>query len=147
MRARAYLVTVPLLAAVLVPLGWPRGRDGFPVSSYPMFTSRRAVLVDAVHVLAVDRAGATTPVSPDYVANGAVMQAAATVRRAIAEDGAAELCARVARQLPASARRDVRELLVATSLYDALAYYGGPPGNRPIRRTVHARCPVAQGGP
>lgn len=146
-RARAYLVTMPLLAAVLVPLGWPHGRDGFPLSSYPMFTTKRDVVMDVLHVLAVDAAGRTTPVSPDHVANGAVMQSAATIRRAITGGRADELCARVARQLPADERRRVRELVVATTTFDATRYFVDPDGKRPLRRTTHARCPIEAATP
>src|SRR5687767_4313020 len=111
-RLRAYLVTLPLLTAVLLPLGWPRGRDDFPMSSYPMFTHKRAQVMDVVHVLAVTANGENQPVSPDYVANGAVMQAAATIRRAIADGSANLLCARVAHNLPATVRSNAAELIV-----------------------------------
>lgn len=144
-RLRAYLVTVPLLVAMLLPLGWPAGRDDFPISSYPMFTKKRDPVMDVVHVLAVAEDGRQIPVSPDYVANGAVMQAAATIRRAIANQQADLLCAQVAKNLPPSLRTTTSALVVATSTYDLVRYFREPDGRRPRRRVEHARCQVLGG--
>lgn len=146
MRVRAYLVLASLLTGVLVPLGWPLGRDDFPVSSYPMFTHKREQVMDTVHVLAMSADGSAQPVPPEFVANGAVMQAAATIARAIAIGNASALCARVAGNLTRQARVGVNELVVATSTYDTVAYFRDSGGRVPLQRTEHARCVVRHEG-
>lgn len=142
MRLRAYGVLVSLLAGVLLPLGWPVGRDDFPVSSYPMFTHKRDRVMETVHVLALAADGSAQPVAPEFVANGAVMQAAATIGRAIALGNASALCERVARNLSKQARVGVNELSVATSTYDTVVYFRNSGGRLPLQRVEHARCPV-----
>ncbi len=130
-----------LVGVVLSPLGWPRERDDYPLSTYPMFTTRREREVIVRHVLALDEAGVTKPLGPDLVGNGAVIHAAATVRRAI-EGGAAEaLCGLVAARLSASDPPEAARthaILVATSTFDLETYFAG--ARAPLRREIHSRC-------
>ena len=142
-RARAYLIAIVLTGAVLWPLQWPEGRDGFPLSTYPMFTFRREGTVPVRHVLVQSADGQLRPVPPDLVANGAVMQASRTVRSAIQDGRADRLCAEVARRM---ARADDRRrptpatVVVATSTFEISRYFSGD--RQPLSREEHARCPL-----
>ena len=130
-----------LVGVVLSPAGWPRGRDDYPLSPYPMFTIRRERQVTVSHVLAVSAAGVTKPLGPDLVGNGAVIHAASTVRRAVETGQADGLCGVVAARLfasdPASAQL-THEILVATSTFDLERYFDG--ARTPLHRQIHARC-------
>lgn len=136
-----------LVGVVLSPLGWPRGRDDYPLSPYPMFTTRREREVTVRHVLALDEMGVVRPIGPDLVGNGAVIHAAATVRRAVESGGADALCRLVAARLAAGhLAPGTREIWVATSVFDLETYFVGT--RAPLRREIHARCapPSSAGG-
>ena len=121
-----------LVLAIAWPATWPAGRDGYPLSSFPMFARGRTEPVLAVHhVLAEAPDGTLAPVGPAVVGNGSVMQAAAMVARAISGGQADRLCREVVTRQPGS-------LLVATSWFDVTTYFQGK--RSPTARQVHARC-------
>lgn len=142
-RAPLYVLTVAWLGGLLWPLRWPRGRDDFPVSPYPMFTAKRDVVAPVNQVLWLradeDATRSGRPVPSDLIAQGAVLHAATELARAIAGGRAAELCARVAQHMDVGAYDRAAAIAVVTSVYDARAYLLDP-HLPPLSRTVHARC-------
>ena len=92
------VVTVVALVAVAWPLSRdPVRGDSFPLSTYPMFASRRpGAKVGLVYVIATAADGARRHVPPYLVASAEVMQAIVTVAQAVSRGDAAGLCRRVA---------------------------------------------------
>jgi hypothetical protein len=138
-------VSVVVLAAMLSPL--LRGRDGFPLSNYPMFAEPRDTVVMIRHVVGVTAQGRSRPLPPAALGTDEIMQASqiATIaarRRA----RAADLCVRVADELRRSGESyaDIVAVEVRSDEYDAIAYWLGE--RTPQRGELHASCPVEPGG-
>lgn len=142
------VVSVVLLAAVSWPALRQPPRDGFPLSTYPMFSrGRKSPRARIRHVVAIDAEGRGVVVPPRLVANEEVMQAVMTVKRAIRQGRAAQFCAEVAARVRMRVAADgglegilpVR-LEVRTDVHDAVAYFEGQ--TKPTESRVHATCPV-----
>lgn len=142
-RRWANLVTIATLGAVLSPV--VRDTDGFPLSNYPMFSSRRDSAVQIHHVVAWSREGAHRPVSPELVGTDEIMQAHRTIKIAVRQGRADSLCREVAKRIARDTRAwlDVDALVVRTDRYDAVAYF--QVGPKPLRTTVRAQCEVPRG--
>lgn len=130
-----WLVTLVVGGAVLAPAVLPDARDGFPISTYPMFTADRGRVVELSTVVLVDGAGRHR-LSPEEIGGtDEVVLAAVTVRRAIAAGrvGLDRLCAEVTGRVdrPGS-------IEVVTETLDAVAVlrHGAPP----IEVRLHRRC-------
>lgn len=147
--ARRWLALSTAVVVALV-VCWPvlahPDRDGFPLSTYPMFSSRRTTTEPLSTVVGIDAAGAQRWLDPRLL-NGTreVVQAAAVISDEIRSGQAARLCTEVADRVEdrqhgdAVADRVVR-LEVVTVRYDAVDWFGGD--HQPLERTVHATCPV-----
>ena len=150
---------VALATALLVALVvcWPvlahPDRDGFPLSTYPMFSSRRTTTEPLSTVVGIDAGGAQHWLDP-WLLNGTreVVQAAVVVSDEINAGEADRLCADVAarvhdRQSASRADDDAGDRLVrlevVTVRYDAIGWFDGR--RQPLDRTVHATCPVPGG--
>jgi hypothetical protein len=115
-------------------------RDSFPLSTFPMFASRRtssetvdtAVAVDGLRVWRLDpeRIGATDE----------VILAGATVSDAVNAGHADRLCDDIARRVASAGPDEAIAIEVVTERYDAVEWFGG--NRAPLARVVHARCPV-----
>jgi hypothetical protein len=136
-----------VLACVLLPLGWTRTADSFPLSNYPMFArDRRSARVHAIYAVAVDPDGERRWVAPELVANREVLQARAVLERAAmgrerALDG---LCRSIAGRVAGrgGALAGASEVRIVRGSHDALAYFDrGQLG----REKLLASCPVARG--
>jgi hypothetical protein len=127
--AYAWLVTGVMLALVLSPLARPAGADSFPWSSYPMFAHGRPTAITSVHHLVGFTAdGARRPISPRLVANDEVLQADATLRRAVrrGKKASVALCRTVAARVADDPDwADIVRLELLTEKFDALAYFAG----------------------
>lgn len=109
--------------------------DSFPLSTYPMFSLARPAETTVSSAVGFDASNERVILSPRIVGGTAeVIQAAATVSRAISTGAAEELC----REIIARAPTGVVALEVVTETYDVVEYFDGEEG--PLRRTVHARC-------
>lgn len=142
-RVHAYALSSALLAAVFFPL--LRGRDSFPLSTYPMFARKRDTVVEVQRALGVQ--GAARVVLPPQVVVGSfeVMQAVATLRQAFGRGAAASeaLCRDVARRAAASPPlAGVTEVELVAERWDAVAYFASDA--RPLASRVRARCKVAR---
>jgi hypothetical protein len=142
------VVTLVVVGAVWWPAR-PGGRDGFPLSSYPMFGYARAPTSEVDTVLGVGADGRRWPLSPALLAGVSQPKLAlARVREAIGRGRAAALCRDVARRVAERAAEEVVEaeaerpvaLEVVSDTWDTLA--GLQPGAVPRRRVVHERCEV-----
>lgn len=119
-------------------------RDSYPLSNYPMFSSRRTAIEPVHTVVAVDRDGTPRRLSPTQISgNDEVVSAAQLVYRAIARDGGIVLCDDVARRVIGRYEGGT-ELEVVTERYDAIDWYEGR--RLPVSRVVHTSCRVPEAG-
>ncbi len=146
---RWYGLVVTLVAAVAV--AWPLTRhpiagDSFPLSTYPMFATRRKdARLYLEYVIATGPGGARRHVPPALVASPEVMQAIVTVHAAVSRGDAAGLCRRVAARLaPRAGYRAFDEVQVIAGNHRAIAYLVD--GQRGTERTL-TRCPIVRGTP
>ncbi len=137
------LVGAVLLALLLWPL--VDGHDGFPLSTYPMFSEDRGRIVRLAHVVGRTAGGEVRPLPPRVLGTFEVMQAAQTARIASKRsDHADRLCTRVAAALhdDAALATEFVAVEVRTDRYDIVSYWQT---GRPLDGTLHASCPVAGG--
>lgn len=110
--------------------------DGFPLSTYPMFTRDPGRVVELPTVIAVSPTGAVARLSPETIAGtDQVIQAGVTVRQAIvAGPGAtARLCAEVAERVD-----DAHTVAVVVERHDTVAWSAGD--REPLERRTVADC-------
>ncbi|HWM88935.1 MAG TPA: hypothetical protein VNO33_23955, partial [Kofleriaceae bacterium] len=117
-----------VLACVLLPLGWGRTRDSFPLSNYPMFArDRRSATLIAVYAVAYDRSGGRHWVPPKMVANREVLQARAMLERAgRRKESAAALCSAIAERVAARGEGELAgavEMRIVRGKHDSIAYF------------------------
>lgn len=141
-RLVAYGFGFGLAALVAAPgFGDPRA-DSYPLSTYPMFASRRDKPW-LYFVEGVDRTGSTQRLPPRLLGNDEVMQAAATVRRAVqAGPEALELlCRDIAQRVAHEGEPSgLRELRIVAAQFDPVGYFVAGP--EPEARNVHFACAV-----
>lgn len=139
-RSLALLVSLVFVALTLLPALRDPPKDGFPLSTYPMFSSVRKT--GWIHVIVgYDAAGEEHKIPPPLVANFEVMQAAQTIRRAIRGKRARQLCEEVAAR--ASAHADyaqLERLEVQSRLLEPLSYFTSEAGRVPRKIKRRARC-------
>jgi hypothetical protein len=128
-------VTAAAAAAVLAPAVWPDASDGFPISTYPMFTAERGRVV-GLDTVVLERDGRRERLSPALVGGAdEIVLAAATVQRAIAGGPATveRLCREVAGRLDRAGTVEV-----VTEVYDTVELLQH--GAEPLERRVHGAC-------
>ena len=138
---RAAVVGAVAVLAVLLPIVRGRGDDSFPLSNYPMFTRDQPGETTFVRALGIN-AGGVEQVLPPEVAGGTieVIHANRTLRQAVRDGRAPELCAEVAARALVSAP-DVERVLIVTERYDVVvALRAERP--EPVSRDVRAACEV-----
>ena len=139
-RAFAYTVSLTLVGAVLWPLQQNEPKDGFPLSTYPMFSRKRPTELSVDHVVAVSGTRHEA-VPPELVASGEVLQAKATITQKLRRGrrGAEELCRQVAERLRSDDDwRWAEHVEVRSDRYLVLGYFSG--AKKPIWSRRHARC-------
>jgi hypothetical protein len=117
-------------------------RDSFPLSTFPMFASRRtsSETVDTAVAVSGDRVWRLDP--ERIAATDEVILAAATVSNAIYSGHGARLCEEIARRVASAGPREATGVEVVTERYDAVKWFAGE--RTPLERVVHARCLVPE---
>jgi hypothetical protein len=141
-RALAYGFGLGLLAAVLAPAFASASWDSYPLSTYPMFARPRGRPL-LYFVEGLDGQGAPVRVAPELVATQEVMQAAATVRRAVqgGPRSMERLCERVASRIAETpSERAIVQVRIVGARFDPLRYFSVGP--EPEKRTEQLRCDV-----
>jgi hypothetical protein len=133
--------TVVATAVVLVmvaPALRSDAPDGFPLSTYPMFTADRGREVELATAVGVEGDGTVVRLDPGTIADtDEVMLASATVGRAVGLGSDARLCAEIADRLKDGTPGTVE---VRTETYDSVEYLAGD--TEPLAVEVHTRCEV-----
>jgi hypothetical protein len=142
-RERAYWACTSVLMLALV--AWPvaRGRDGFPLSNYPMFSKPRAREAVVRHAVGITVDGRSRPLPPATLGTDEVMQASQSASLASKSPRhAAEMCTRIAAELArrGEAFADIARVELRTDRFDTIAYWQGD--RTPSGGEAHASCEV-----
>jgi hypothetical protein len=136
-RVCAWGAVVGIVAIVgVVPLALDR--DSFPLSTYPMFSSRRTSTETVDTAIVVDATDQISRIDPrDIAGTDEVILAAVTVSDALRDGSAGLLCddivTRLGTRLPEGA-----QVRIVTERYDAIEWYSGD--RSPLSTVVHAEC-------
>ena len=132
------MISALMLLAIASPL--LEDEDGFPLSTFPMFSRARPGQLTLAHVVLVQD-GTSEPVPPGLVFSSEVLQTKVAIARAVrgGRRAALELCREVAARLHESHTTGTVE--VRTDRYHVLTYVDGD--ETPMKSHIHARCPVA----
>ena len=143
-RIPAALVSLGLVASA----AWPgarrdlHGADSFPLSTYPMFATPRPTTIALDYAVAVRNDGTRTAISPRLVGSAEVLQARATIARALAGGKAAseDLCRRIASRIAtAGGTHGVASVAIVSGRHDAIALLQESRRGSEMERV---RCPV-----
>lgn len=143
-RAAVVVVSIALLGATLEPLLRDPRDDGFPLSTYPMFATKRPTALTMSYPVGLTAAGARRALSPAVIGSAEVLQARAIMERAVARGPAeqASLCERLAAAVARRSRfADVTEVAIVTGSHDAVAFLVDGVRGREVERV---RCPVTR---
>jgi hypothetical protein len=132
-----WLVTVAVALAVVAPALLPEASDGFPISTYPMFTSERDAVMALDTVVLVDGNDRQRLSPAEIGGTDEIVLAAVTVTNAIR--GGPEALARLCREV--AARVDGPGTIeIATETHDTVALLQDDAEARDVQ--VHERCPA-----
>jgi hypothetical protein len=139
-RPLAYIVIAAVLGVVgFVPL--VLDRDSYPLSTYPMFSTRRSTAETVDTAVAVDADGTIHRLGPQRIGGSdEIILATATVSGAIGVGTVDQLCTEIADRVAGDGPASAASVEVVTERYDAIRWYRGD--HQPIERVVHASCPV-----
>lgn len=139
--------SVALIGATLSPLVRDPERersDSFPLSTYPMFASKRSTKLAMSYALGEGREGQRITLSPEMLGTGEVLQAIRVVEHGVAggKPGMIQLCTQVASRVAHEhAFDDVANIRIVIGTHDAVDYLVRDIVGREVER---ARCPVVR---
>ena len=126
-RARGFaaLASLALIAVTLSPVLRRPTDDGFPLSTYPMFATKRLTTMTMTYALGVGAGGERIALSPSLLGTGEVLQAMRVIESAVAGGPPAlmKLCKLIASR--AAGDRDYRDVVtvrIVTGTHDAVEY-------------------------
>lgn len=139
-RPLVYGILLAIVVVVgIVPL--VLDRDSFPLSTYPMFSTKRSTAESVDTAVAIDAAGRIERLGPERIAGtDEIILATATVGGAIAAGTTDQLCQEIARRVASVGPDSAVTVEVVTERFDAVRWYDGD--REPLDRRVHSDCPV-----
>ncbi len=146
-RPSALIVSLALIVLVLSPIAEnfkDSPEDGFPLSYYPMFATKREDDLAVTHIVGIAADGSRRVIPYYYAAPGGFNSARKRINR-IRRDGASDLlCEHVARTLAEEPHdlTEVRKVLIVTGTNENERFFQG--AATPSHEKVHAACPVSR---
>jgi hypothetical protein len=147
-RLYAYALSLVMLGAVLSPSLRDPNDDGFPLSTYPMFSRNRGRTSSVTAALAVDARGAEVALPPSLLGTSETMQAFRILSKGVhaGPRSARRLCRTLAERVASDAGfSSATTVVLVTQEFDSIAYLSGK--RTALSRTENARCNVPRGGP
>jgi hypothetical protein len=141
-RIAAAAISLALVAATLWPVVLDPRDDGFPLSTYPMFASRRQTKQTYRYALGETAGGERRTLTPMMIGTAEVLQAIRVIDRAVADGRGeiAKLCEAVAaRVADDDERADIVAVRIVVGTHDAVEYLAR---DRVGRETELHRCAV-----
>jgi hypothetical protein len=124
-RVAAVVVSVAMIALTLEPLVRDPYDDGFPLSTYPMFATKRQTVQTFHYALGVTREGKRRTLSPELIGSGEVLQALRVIEHAVGGGKPAmrALCETIATRVAADDDfTDVAAIRLVKGTHDAVTY-------------------------
>lgn len=141
-RVLAAVASIALIGATLSPLLRDPRDDGFPLSTYPMFASKRPTTLTFHYALGEGRAGERVILTPGLVGTGEVLQAMRVLDRAVSRGRLemTKLCDAIAHRIAdESDFSNVATVRIITGTHESLSYLGEGKIGRELERL---RCVV-----
>jgi len=139
-RLAAAAVSVVLVAATASPVVREPRDDGFPLSTYPMFASKRPTQMTLDYALGVTATGERRYLTPRLVGSSEVLQAMQVIHRARATRSLPALCEAIAARVAGDDDyADVVAIRIVTGTHDAVEFLVRDVIGREVER---ARCEV-----
>lgn len=124
-----------MIVAVIAPMVGPTSEDGFPLSTYPMFSRPLPAVTSQATAAGFDRGGDQVALTPTVIGGTReIIQAAMTAANEVAGGSSDRFCREVLDRAPS----EVTAVEIVTETYDVVAYFAGT--KQPSEREVHARC-------
>ena len=139
-RRVATVFIIALCSAAAYPVALPLTEDSFPLSTYPMFTSRRGKpLIHRAEALL--ESGRSWIVPPELIAGDEALQTKVMLRQAVQHKGRVlrDLCRRIAHGV-GQVRDDAEHVEIVGVRFEPVAYF--TTGPQPVSRDVYAKCRV-----
>ena len=136
--------SLALIAATLSPLLRNPSDDGFPLSTYPMFATRRLTTLTMSYALGEGAAGERIILAPELLGTGEVLQAMRVIERAVGggKPGMEKLCGQIAARIATDpAYAAVRDVRIVTGTHEAVDYLSR---DRVGKERERVRCTVAR---
>ena len=124
-RVVASVVSLALLGATLAPLLRDPHEDSFPLSTYPMFATKRPTQQTFRYALGVTNHGERRTLDPHLIGSGAILQALKVMEMALSrgKTEATALCQQIAARVAADSDfDDVVAIRLVTGTHDAVEY-------------------------
>ena len=139
-RVMAALVSTALIAATLEPLLRAPTDDGFPLSTYPMFATKRPTVQTFHYALGETRDGKRRTLSPKMIGSGEILQALSIIGNAVGRGESKQLCEAIAARVAGEDEfADVVTIRIVTGTHDAVEYLSRGVVGREMERY---RCEV-----
>lgn len=139
-RLGAAVVSVAMLVATAWPVTREPWDDGFPLSPYAMFATRRPTKLTMDYALGVTRTGGRRYLTPRLVGSAEVLQALNVISRARATRSLPALCEAIAGRVVATGGYDdVVAIRIVSGTHDAVDFLVRDALGREVER---ARCEV-----
>ena len=146
-RLAAALLSISVLAIVLEPVVRSPDDDGFPLSTFPMFATRRPANVAVSYARGVTAAGVQRELTPRLLGTDEVMQAFAMLQRAVDAGPPARqaLCQAIAARVATEpSYRDVEAVVILGGRHDAVEFVARGMRGEATGEVIHARCAVVR---
>jgi hypothetical protein len=132
-------IVVAVVAILFAPV--VLDRDGYPLSTYPMYARNRSATVSFVTARGVTAEGDPVRLSLSSIgASDDPLIVAGELRAVVRRDEANDRCREIAARVGTDERAEVVSVEVVTERHDTLVTLDG--GDGLIDEVVHARCPV-----
>ncbi len=150
-KLMAVLISLVTIAAVLSVMGRyseTRPRDSFPLSHYPMFSTKRPDVATVHHAVGIDMEGQYHPIPTRFVGSGGMNTIRKQIRKIVrsGRQRSQQLCLRIAKNIAQDSSKalgHVVRLQIITGRYSIKDYYRGQ--TQPLVRQVHSTCDIPKG--
>jgi hypothetical protein len=145
-RPLHYALLGALALVVVSPALATPPKDGFPLSTYPMFSTNKDPKTSIDQAVAVTAGRGVTVLGPGFVGTDEVLQARATIARAVRGGPPASkaLCEAIASRVARDdALAEAIQVEIRNVTHDSIAYFAAG-AREPSSVRVHARCSIVR---
>jgi len=143
---------VLLSLAMIIAVWWPmqenwrdKPRDNFPLSYYPMFSSKRQEIETFYYLVGRDQQGARYLIPYKFAGSGGLNQVRRQIRKIVQQDRAPDLARSVARRVARNEKApwsNIVTVAVCRGRYSVDDYFHGR--KDPVQEQIKASCPVTR---